>query len=318
MQPTYENAATGTENPTFHAENLILEHDYRSPDELAMFLTGLDLHDPALIDKLISDKEFIRHKYNLPPLILRTQEPDEYERTLKKRLRDEGINFRDGLEMGEFFAHNPSASGVFDEEENIVAVKHINRNDFVDFYQALSEMEHELIHALQHKYSPRMPIELMEYEAYLGANFMAEKLLESDADRTAFALHDVLFGNFCIMGSVNWWYSDASKSRGVTVSPEWSTYDKNKQHTIARSREFIFTNDTNKTVSSKEFLAQLDDNLTDGFTSFITPDVGAVPKDISLREIREFDLKLRESRLDLSDLFIGGMLESGVLLNLYT
>ncbi len=143
--------------------------------------------------------------------------PADYERALGKVAHEAGVEIRQRSDMGSFFREYPYAGGAHSPELSAVGVD-IDRSNRESYEKGLGTLEHELIHALQEKYSPNMPIELMEYEAYVaGGN--NEELKEFPEDTEA-VLFQMLIG-----GSVRHWYTEMSKKRGIEVKPEWDDPD---------------------------------------------------------------------------------------------
>ena len=181
---------------------------------LSEYITGLKLEDPALMERLIEDQQRLRQKYSLPPLDLLLEEPSEYERQLKVAVQKAGVKMKATSDCGSFFTDN-AARGVFMGEDNTIGVD-IQRND-KDYTSSLKAFEHEYVHSLQHANSPRMPIELQEYEAYI-ANLNTKYLKEHPEDTINF-----IFG-FFIASSVNTWYRLANERRGgeePQLTPVW-------------------------------------------------------------------------------------------------
>lgn len=188
--------------------------------QLCEYVTGLKADDPRLFERLRAEKERIRAKYELPPREMRLRAPSEFEEALVKIAKKYGIQIRPTAEFGEFFAKHP-AGGVNDSSENRVGVD-INRNDRGEYIRSLGILEHELIHAMQGLLYPRMPIEIQEYEAYLGANI--EKLETPESPEEQATAVEIIFSSF-IGGSVDFWYAHESKRRGREVKPEWFVED---------------------------------------------------------------------------------------------
>lgn len=179
--------------------------------KLAEYLTGMRPEDPAMIDKLSSDQEIIRAKYHLPSHNLPLA---EFERGLKKIAKTLNVEVRPRSDCGKFFEENEAVGAVYFDETNKIGMD-IDRIDEIAYFKSLGRFEHELIHAIQAHDTPSMPIELMEYEAYLaGANI---EFLTADPE----AINDILFG-FFIGGSVGEDYRMESERRGEEVVPVWN------------------------------------------------------------------------------------------------
>lgn len=178
--------------------------------KLSEYLIGLKIDDPQIVERLIEDQKIIRAKYGLPSVDT-VANPTEYERLLRAMAEDLGVEIKSTGEFGKFFDES-HAGGVYFEDQNKIGVD-INTESRESYIRSINILEHELIHALQHKNSPRMPIELMEYEAYVaGGN---NEALKDDPELVDFVFR-YLIGN-----SVSHWYSFESKKRGEGISPTW-------------------------------------------------------------------------------------------------
>jgi hypothetical protein len=185
---------------------------------LAEYLTGIQLDDPRLIERLIDDQKILRAKYNLPLREMRLQLPQEYEKILMDIAHKHAVRIDTKSECGAFFIEN-SAGAVYLGDKRIGT--DVNREDIDSYVTDLGKLEHELIHALQDIYSPRMPIELQEYEAYIaGLNLehLQEKTDEAERIQSIRGLFEHLIG-----ASVRWWYSNQTKIRETELKPEWDT-----------------------------------------------------------------------------------------------
>ena len=188
-----------------------------SAGRLIEYITGVRLNDPNLPERLLSDQQTIRGKYNLPPQEIRFELPGEYEKILHEIARTHKIQIDSKSECGSFFTESPIAGGVFFDQDKKVGVD-VDRTNQMSYAKGLGTLEHELIHGLQHEYSPRMPIELMEYEAYIaGAKF--DHLQDMDETERIESLE--AFIGFTIGASVNHWYSNVSEARGKEERPVW-------------------------------------------------------------------------------------------------
>lgn len=181
-------------------------------DKISNYIIGIGVEDPQMADRLASDQRAIRAKYHLPDLDMKTIAPSEYEGALRNIAKKEGVEIRGTHEFSAFFNEYPYAAAVHLGEGRIAV--DVEREGSLKSYQSgLAMFEHELVHALQDKYSPRMPIELMEYEAYIANGNMDG--LKNDPEMVK-VLFDMLIG-----GSVNHWYAEESERRGEKVTPQW-------------------------------------------------------------------------------------------------
>ena len=182
---------------------------------LAEYITGLRPEDPRIIERLIEDQKIIRARYGLPQTT-EIRKPSEYERFLKDVAHREGVRIKEKSECGDFFEKNRVADAVHFGGEKKIGVD-IDKTDVDTYNASLVKLEHELIHALQHSKSPNMPIELMEYEAYVAGGNM-DVLKENQ--RAVELLFSYLIG-----GSVLFWYSSQSKQSQTKVEPQWNNPD---------------------------------------------------------------------------------------------
>ncbi len=177
---------------------------------LSEYLTGLKPEDPRMLERLSTDQETIRAKYNLPSWNL---SPSEFERALMQIAQSVNVKIKSKSECGKFFEENPFAGAVHFDEGQIGT--DIDRTDRSVYLRSLDTLEHELVHAMQHRQSQRMPIELMEYEAYVS-NSNLEFLKEHPEE-----VNNIFF-NFFVGSSVNMHYHLERERRGEKVSPEWN------------------------------------------------------------------------------------------------
>ena len=198
-----------SENPPQEIIDSRFKQSYAS--RLAEHITGLKKDDPEIIERIIEDQKIIREKYGLPKETKSIPITD-YERLLRDIAKKLGVNIRAKSDCGDFFNKTPLAGGVYSGDLKYAGVD-IDKETKETYIRSLSTLEHELIHALQHKLSPAMPIELMEYEAYIaGGN---TKYLKTNPRAV-----EVIFG-MAIGSSVNHWYKSMSKERSSEVLPEW-------------------------------------------------------------------------------------------------
>jgi hypothetical protein len=173
-------------------------------DALSEYLFGIKPDSEEnlrkILERLKEDKAIVRAKYGFPPEEMLRSDPSEYERRLRETAQRLGVTILPKIGCGSFFEENFSAGAVYiDARETGGSSKigvDIKREEIKGYIKSLSELEHELIHALQAKRYPRIPIELLEYEAYVaGANI---DFLEKDLE----AIRDVFLG-FFLGGSIN-------------------------------------------------------------------------------------------------------------------
>jgi len=178
---------------------------------LCELLTGMRPDNPKIFDRLREDQAIIRHKYELPEnRKVRLANPVEYIAMLKKMAKKEKVSIRSKDEFGNFFKEHPAAA-VYEEENNTIGVN-ISYESKEDLRKGAQMLEHEMIHALQKKYYPDMPIEVMEYEAYLSS-WNVDYLVEKED-----MLEDAI--GFFILGSVRHFYKEKDLKMEWD-SPRW-------------------------------------------------------------------------------------------------
>lgn len=177
---------------------------------LAEYITGLRPDNPAMIERLIKDKEIIRVKYGLPPIGL---PPAEYERALRSRAKELDVPIRAKAELEMFFKEK-AAGAIYRDETNEIYTD-VDRESRRSYMSSINDLEHELIHAIQQKRFPSMPIEAMEYEAYVAGGNM--EYLRQHPDQ----IDPILF-NYFIGGSVSFHYREKSEKAGEEVKPIWN------------------------------------------------------------------------------------------------
>jgi hypothetical protein len=195
-------------------------------NDLCEFLFGLPLTKenlPQILRRLEEDNQIIRRKYDLPPIQMLKDNPREYQRRLEEKAKAIGVTILPKSMCGSFFEEAPMAgaafishleSGSLDDKIG-VDIKEETLNDLI---RSIINLEHELIHALQAKRYPSMPIEIQEYEAYVSNINL--KYLRENPD----AIEDVFF-DFFLGGSVRTWYKimneEASKRGLPTIIPPY-------------------------------------------------------------------------------------------------
>lgn len=203
--------------PTLNSERIKLRLEQSRASRLAEYITGKSLEDPQLIDRLTEDHKRIRAKYNLPDRRSITYNPSEYERFLRNIAQSIGVEIKEQSECGTYFEEAFGVNAVYFSDTKNIGLD-IDKQTREAYMVSLNSLEHEVIHALQGSNDLNtMPIELMEYEAYIaGGNMQALKESPEVAE--------VLF-SFLIGGSVQLWYSDMNKSKGLKIEPEWNKAD---------------------------------------------------------------------------------------------
>jgi len=184
-----------------------------SADRLCEYITGLRIADPILPARIIEDQKVIRNKYNLPDRDLVFDSPSKYEDSLRKIAEENDVFIKEISACGSFSKEYPCVGGVSLIDNNAVGVN-IDRSNESIYAESILILEHELIHSLQHKHQPAMPIEQAEYEAYI-ANINPEAVKNAGAEGL-----EIYFG-FFIRGSVDIFYRSVSNERNEVVMPVW-------------------------------------------------------------------------------------------------
>jgi hypothetical protein len=185
----------------------------RSADRLIEYITGMRLDDPGIGDRLLMDRKIIREKYHFPQT---RGELVDYERFLKSVAKEKGVLIRNKSDCGSFFKDYPESGGVYFGDANQIGVD-IDTATTESYRGDLVTLEHELIHALQRKYYPRMSSEIREYEAYVtGINIEG---IRKYFDNIQSPLLTFLAAP--LLGSVHHSYKENSKKEGFEIKPEW-------------------------------------------------------------------------------------------------
>jgi hypothetical protein len=167
-----------------------------------------------IAQRMEQDHYVIKQKYGLPPRDLRADNLVEYIRQLEKIAQQNNIPIRSSTEYQAFFSKFSSVGGVYDDALRSIFVPLVDRNNTQMLTKYAGSLEHELIHGLQDKQYPGMPIEAMEYEAYVGANMSLGYLMSNPIDAI-----DTIF-SFYVRGSVNHWYYEKQEIKPwINIQP---------------------------------------------------------------------------------------------------
>lgn len=184
-----------------------------SADRLMEYMVGMRCDNPDILQRLITDKRIMQEKYHLPE---KRGSLTEYDRFLRNIAKENNVEIRNKSDCGVFFKEVPSnVMGVYMQEENQIGAD-IDTSNAESYAEGLLVLEHELIHSLQKKYYPRMPVEIREYEAYIvGWHFDHLK----DYSGLSSVLNILI--NTSLLHSVRYGYEQKSKKEGFEVKPEW-------------------------------------------------------------------------------------------------
>ncbi len=196
---------------------------------LIEYATGLRPDDPRMGNRLVEDAKAVEAKYDLPP---KAGPLTEIEHNLREIARKNQVDIRNKSACGRFFQENIT-SGVYLTEPNAAGVD-IDKSGEKEYWNDLLALRHELIHALQHIRYPGMPIEVMEYEAYIS-ELNVELLRQHPED-----IEDIL--GYYIFDSVAFWYKNRNKKRGQgepKIKPVWDNPEFFLRHVDKISGEEI-------------------------------------------------------------------------------
>lgn len=183
-------------------------------DRLVEYLTGLSFGNPELVDRLEEDQNIIRTKYGLPDRNYGISNTSDYEAFLRNKAKDTGIIVREKSDCGEL--NKVSCTAAFIPDSKSIGIN-IDKTDRKKYLDGLVNFEHELIHSLQNKFYPQMPIEQEEYEAYVAGLNIDD--LKNDSKQTISDLFgSPVAGIYC---SINHWYRETSKETGSNIEPLW-------------------------------------------------------------------------------------------------
>jgi hypothetical protein len=173
---TLRSAPGGLTNQIFDADS--------SLNPLVTAVTGgkySDINDPEFILAGINDNQIIRQKYGLPSQLLQNNSPEEYIYALTRQSEESGIPVMDIRNFEAYRRDNPNAGAFFSPggTSNLGSDAFIAINPSKEeIYLQAGELSHEYIHSQQNIRYPGMPIEVMEYEAYVGQMRYPANLLE--------------------------------------------------------------------------------------------------------------------------------------------
>ena len=215
-----ENGESINQGEMFRSEKDIIKSRFEQSNtsRLTEYVTGLKIEDSKLIEKLENDQLTIRKKYKLPKREDRFDNPEDYEKYLRKIAEKNMVKVVNKDEYTadydkDFFENSFLAGAVYDNDRKIIAVD-IDNSDENSYLKSLISFEHEIIHSLQDKYTPDMEIEQQEYEAYV-ANWNMDYLKRNpDAIITVF--------DFAVGGSVNNWYREENRTKEDKIKPKWT------------------------------------------------------------------------------------------------
>lgn len=248
-----------SENLKYFQNKIVERRGQNTPDRLMEMLTGVAKENFELVDRLEADKQTIRVKYNLPDEDMRRGNPGEYYWRLNKIAEENNLKIRPKEWDEQFFIDN-DVTAKFEPDTSTIVVDLDDQSER-KYRVGLKSLEHELIHGLQVARYPNMPIEVMEYEAYV-ASAPIEMMKKSSL------VKELRVFKFELTGSVFNWYKRQGRM------PEWDTPEwflENVDKINGVEKEFVDLDDVNRSafvwnrVTDKfdqmlDYLVQLDRN----------------------------------------------------------
>ncbi len=198
----------------------IIEFRFNQPDysQLAEYVTGLRPENEEILDKLSYDQEKVRVKYGLPSIDWVCENPTEYERFLKDIAKKKKVHIRNKLDCDKLFSEDNDIGAVYLYERRAIGVDIDEKNEKT-YLASLFTLEHEIIHSLQDIKFSRLPIEVVEYEAYVAA--LDLEYLEEEPEEIGWNF----FGGNYVGGSVKRFYERGNEERNKNgediIEPEW-------------------------------------------------------------------------------------------------
>jgi hypothetical protein len=193
------------------ATDFLLSRDDLSPHPaslLSAYVIGIPLEDrEGQFNRLASDHEAIRVKYQLPSDDLLRSDEVEYISELKRIATKRGIKILPRSAAKNALS-GPMTSGSFYNDTDKTIYLGDQNSDSPN--REVHDLPHELVHALQDLDSPTMPVERREYEAYVQGLNIRKLQGIADIENTA----GILWGVVSI--SVNAYY------QGEGTTNPWS------------------------------------------------------------------------------------------------
>jgi hypothetical protein len=158
-----------------------------------------------------------------------------------------------------------------------------------------------------------MPIEAMEYEAYIGANLNTDLLQEEEDPKGI--IRDVVFQSG-IQISTDHWYNLKSNEEGETVAPSWDSDALNLKKKIEKARAFLSANQIKTKVNRNLFESKLGYDINERYKEF-AGESDDWEEGLSLGDISAFETHLRGINARQADELIEQLLDSKLLLEAY-
>lgn len=142
-------------------DTVIKQEKDDDPNAFISYVTGLDPTSENFSEQLIDKRDSLREQYDMPDAMAvfnGDKTVSQYYEELIQRANKEGVEISFDLE--EYIKKNnlpEYATGVFSEDidEKIHVKGDFDKNDG----RKIRILEHELVHAIQFKYSPKMSAE---------------------------------------------------------------------------------------------------------------------------------------------------------------
>ncbi len=161
-------------------------------------VTGYNIDDGMLPTVMARDSRIVKTKYGIPSSELNNSNPYEYKNQLIAIAKANDIDIIPSYQTT-FFDKCTIAGGVCFDAGDVFARTTVVIKEGDDLIRDNRILTHELVHGLQNKKYPSMPIEVREYEAYLSE--MNPIKIETIMDPA-----DANFQAGFMRGSVNYWY----------------------------------------------------------------------------------------------------------------
>lgn len=197
-----------------HLVKILFRCSQISADRLAEYLLGVDVTDEKIVERINSDKERFRMRYDLPDRRSIAGRYNEYEHELRRRIGRLGVTHRELTDTGTYLERSDSIGGVYFDDTKTIAAS-IDRSNEVEYRYGIKTLEHEYLHAVQFTHSPRMPIEEMEYQAYaINAKRKVNPHRFFDS----------------VWSSVDAYHEYLSEKQGAPLLPQWNTPEYFLEH----------------------------------------------------------------------------------------
>lgn len=173
------------DSPTESIEDIELEKEVVPSNEICKELLSLDyIEEPQkVLQQLSKDHIEVSKRYGIPLFLDSNSEFKVWSKSLKSFAENNGAEV---VFVDKKVLSMRGMSAGYDEERKKIAIEEINLDKCSEGEALIwgSKFSHELVHHMQGKINPDMPIERSEYEAYVVSNLFhamygARKLVSS-------------------------------------------------------------------------------------------------------------------------------------------